>query len=217
MRTWLRKCRLGVVFLLLSVGLGIAFWQPLSPQDLMSWAAGLTLHPLTIVALVILQVLLHAFALPGSLMLWVFAPLFTPPVATFLLTTGSVLGALAAYAFVRWIGTDWQPGTRGEGMLKVLEKRQDFLTQLIFRVLPGFPHSVMNYGGGMLRLPLKTYLAAATLGLSIKWLVYAKAVHALFAAGAEGESIDFGHLLPLIVLTLLLALGAIFRKRLMAG
>jgi len=208
---------LTVMILLLLAGLGVAVWQPIAPQKVLEWAGELTLHPVTIALLVILQVLLHAFALPGSLMLWVFAPLFTPPVATALLTTGSVLGALAAYVFARWVGTNWKPGNRGGRLMGILEKRQDFLTQLIFRVLPGFPHSVVNYGGGMLRLPLKKFLSAAILGLTIKWLVYANAVHALVAAGAEGESIHMENLLPLIVLTVLLLLGAVFRKRLAGG
>lgn len=212
MDVWLRRFRLFVLAFILGAGLGLTYWQPVSPEELLEWAMGIELDPWTVVALVALQVLLHAFALPGSLMLWVFAPLFEPVAATVLLTTGSVLGALAAYALVGWAGVDWKPGLRTDRVIAVLARRPDFTIQVILRVLPGFPHSVLNYGAGVLGLSLGGFLAAATLGLAVKWFVYAKAVHALVAAGVEGEPMGLQTLAPIIVLVVLLTIGAIFRR-----
>ncbi len=209
---WWNRCRLAVVGALLGIGLGLALWQPLSSEDLMDWALDLRAQPWTVGALVALQTALHALALPGSLMLWVFAPLFRPEVAAALLTIGSVSGALAAYVLARWAGADWKPGRRTEPVMAFLSRRRDFATQLILRILPGFPHSVLNYGAGVLGLPLRAFLAAATLGLSIKWFVYSEAVHTLVASGLGEEPLGLQTVAPLIVLAVMLMLGIALRK-----
>ena len=74
----------------------------------------------------------------------------------------------------------------------------DLLTLLAMRMLPGFPHSVINFASGVLRLPMKTFVAATIVGLTIKWGVYATAMYGITDA-IEGEDvITIGTVLPLI-------------------
>ncbi len=94
-----------------------------------------------------------------------------------------------------------------------LERRGDFLTQCALRVLPGFPHSVVNFAAGLLRLPLSTFVMAAIIGLVLKWAVYASAIFGALEAVESEEAISANVILPLVALTLLLLAGAWLRRR----
>ncbi|SEP92756.1 Uncharacterized membrane protein YdjX, TVP38/TMEM64 family, SNARE-associated domain [Ectothiorhodospira magna] len=190
------------------IGLGLAFWQPISLDALLDFGHQAGAHPLVAVGLVLLQALLLALALPGTLILWVVAPIYPPLIAAGLLTAGSVLGALGAYEISRHL-RGRRPAEVATGrVVNLLRERGDFLTQLVLRIVPGFPHSVINYGAGMLGLPLLPFLAAATLGLAVKWMVYAAAVHALVEVGTGAEEFGLDALVPLVGLALFLAVGA---------
>src|SRR5690554_8030252 len=86
-----------------------------------------------------------ALGLPGSIGLWLIAPFYTPLAATPMLIVGSVLGALGAYWLSARVGDRWTPKGLTRKIMRRLETRSDFLTQCALRVLPGFPHSVVNY------------------------------------------------------------------------
>lgn len=187
-----------------------------SPSPDILWQIGNRLadNPWTAVALVLLQVVLFGLALPGSMVFWLIAPFYSPLVATLLLTLGGTGGALAARRLSRWLGRNWQPAERKRGpLLALLRENSGFMGQLAVRVLPGFPHSVVNYTAGLLRWPLPTFLAAALLGLTLKSLVYASAVHGLVEAELEDRPIDAGTLLPLVALALLLILAMLWKRR----
>jgi uncharacterized membrane protein YdjX (TVP38/TMEM64 family) len=193
---------------------GLAIWQPVAVADALTWGETMASHPFTIPLLIGLQALLLSLALPGTLMLWVVAPFYPPVVSAAILTAGSTLGALGAYHAARWMGGAWRPGITGQRVLRLLRRQGDVWTQLALRVLPGFPHSVVNFGAGTLSLPLAGFLLAAAVGLGVKWLVYAYAVHALMYAGLHGEQISAVSLLPLVALAVLLAGGRWLRARL---
>lgn len=185
-----------------------------SPESLWQIGNRLADNPWTAVALVLLQVLLFGLALPGSLIFWLIAPFYPPVMATLLLTLGSTGGALAAHRLSGWLGRNWQPAERKHRpLLALLRENSGFMGQLAVRVLPGFPHSVVNYTAGLLHWPLPTFLAAALIGLAIKSLVYAMAVHGLVEAELENRPLDATTLLPLVVLTLLLILAMLWKRR----
>ena len=206
--------RLVALGILAAVAVIVAIRQPVAIADAVTWGEAMAAYPTTIVLLILIQALLLALALPGTLMLWVVAPFYPPLAAAAILTAGSTAGALGAYLAAGWFGRTWRPGPTGQRVLKLLRRQGDFLTQMALRVLPGFPHSVVNYGAGSLRLPLAGFLAAAAIGLGIKWTVYAYAVAALVRPGLDGEGIDPVSLLPLLVLALLLVGGRYLRSRL---
>jgi uncharacterized membrane protein YdjX (TVP38/TMEM64 family) len=207
-----RRYRLAILVALLASGLALVVWQPPFLEMLLEQGRELAGRPWAPVVLVALQAILLTFALPGTLVLLVVAPLYPPITGTALLTTGAVLGAMGAYVISRWAGSDAGLGAGSRRIIDLLTERGDFLTQLALRVMPGFPHSVVNYGAGILGLPLPTFLAAATLGLGVKWFVYCSAVNALVQAGAEEEPLGLRTLAPLLLLAVLLAVSALVRQ-----
>jgi uncharacterized membrane protein YdjX (TVP38/TMEM64 family) len=212
-----QRWRLLAVSILAIVVVALAIYQPVAMVDALAWGEALAPHPATVPLLILLQALLLALALPGTLMLWIVAPFYHPLAAAAILTTGSTLGALGAYYTARWLGRAWRPGPTGQRVLRLLRRQGDVWTQLALRVLPGFPHSVVNYGSGTLGLPLPGFLLAAAAGLGAKWVVYAYAVQTLMQSGIEGESISPASLLPLLALVALLAGGRWLRGRLRQG
>ncbi len=204
--------RLWLLVGLVLAGVAVAFWEPIPLDKALAWGAHLADKPLTALFLVLLQTVLLAIALPGTLVLWLVAPFYHPAVATALLTLGSTAGGLAAYFIARRLGGGWRPPDKGRRTMRLMARHGDFATLLALRVLPGFPHSVVNYGAGTLRLPLVSFTLATVLGLLVKWGVYSTAIHGLAEAGAKGEPPGIDALLPLLVLAVLFAFGGAVRR-----
>lgn len=212
---WLRRHWAGLLLgLLIVAGLVLASWHTRELAQFLEWGERVADLPVAIVAVVFLMAVLFTFALPGSLVFWVIAPFHSPVVSVIMLLIGSVAGAFGAHRFSHRVGKRWSPGKNAERVVALLEKRSDLLTQTALRVFPGFPHSVVNYAGGVLGLPLGPFLLAAVLGLTVKWGVYATAVHGAVEAIETGDALQLGTVLPLFVLAGLLLLGALVRRRL---
>jgi len=201
---------------LILLGLVVSIWQPFSMEELMTWGRAAAANPLIVGAIVAAMILLFAFGLPGSFGLWLIAPFQTPLVATALLVTRSVLGALGAYAFSRRLRGDWKPNGFSGRIVELLSRRGGVMTQTALRILPGFPHSVINFAGGLLLLPLLAFTVSALIGLTVKWGVYATAVHGLADALEKGETMQASTIYPLLALSALLLAGAWARSRLAA-
>ena len=158
-------------------------------------------------AIVLAQLVLFTFGQPGSILLWAAALLYPPPLATLILTAGGTAGALGAYLFARRLTRLDVSAARGHRLFNILERQGDFFTLCALRVLPGMPHSAINYASGTLALPLPRFLAATALGLAFKSYLYSAAVGA--ATGATGPSnlLRLDVLGPLFAIALLLLLG----------
>ncbi len=209
-----QRWRLAALFGLVLLGFALAAWQPFALAELIEWGQELTQHPAAIPLLITTQALLLALALPGTLLLWMVAPFFEPLAATLILTTGSTLGALGAYGISAWLGQTWRPDAQDGKLKRLLSQHSDLLTQLALRILPGFPHSVVNYTAGALRLNLLRFVLAAVIGLGIKWAVYASAVQSLVQTGLGEDPLDPRILAPLFIITVLLLLGRYAQHRL---
>jgi uncharacterized membrane protein YdjX (TVP38/TMEM64 family) len=188
-------------------------WHSPELADVQRWAAEASHHPVVIVSVIAIMAVTLAIGFPGSIGLWLIAPFYTPPVATLMLTIGSVAGALGAYHLSARLGACWTPKGLTRQVMGKLERRSDFLTQCALRVLPGFPHSVVNFAAGLLRLPLTTFVMAAIIGLALKWAVYASAIFAALEAVESEQAISVSVIFPLVTLTLLLLAGAWFKRR----
>ncbi|MDI5933364.1 TVP38/TMEM64 family protein [Halomonas kalidii] len=188
-------------------------WHSPDLAALQRWAEEASHHPLTMVSVILVMAVTLAVGLPGSIGLWLIAPFYTPLAATPMLIVGSVGGALGAYCLAARVGECFSPGTLTRRVMRMLEKRSDFLTQCALRVMPGFPHSVVNYAAGLCRLPLATFIIAAVVGLGIKWAVYASAIHGSLAAVEREDALGTVVVMPLVTLTLLLLVGGWMRRR----
>lgn len=194
-------------------------WLWYSP-DLMAikrWAAAMSHHPLVVIAVMGTMAITLAIGLPGSIGLWLIAPFYPPLVATLMLTFSSVAGAWGAYLLAARAAGRWQPKGLTLKVMDTLKERSDLLTQCALRVLPGFPHSVINFAAGLGHIPLKRYLLAAAIGLSVKWAVYSSAIYGALEAVEEKDALQFDVVLPLVLLTVLLFAGGWYRRRVEAA
>lgn len=196
----------------------VVLWHSPDLSALRQWAETTSHHPLVIIGVILTMTLTLSVGLPGSIGLWLIAPFYPPHIATPMLIVGSVGGAVGGYHLAAQFGKRWQPGGFTHKIMAMLSQRSDLLTQSALRVMPGFPHSVINYASGFCRLPLGTFVVAAALGLGIKWTVYTSAIYnGLQAVAGEDEALSLDTLLPLLVLALLLLAGAWMRRRMEAG
>lgn len=194
-------------------------WLWCSP-DLMAvkqWASQASHHPVVIIGVMLIMAVTLAIGLPGSIGLWLIAPFYPPLIATVMLTLSSVAGAMGAYQVAARAGQHWNPKGLTLKVMQMLEQRSDLMTQCALRILPGFPHSVINFAAGLRSISLKTFLLAAVIGLSIKWGVYSSAIYGALEAIEEENALQFDVVMPLIALALLLLVGAWFRRRVEAA
>lgn len=194
-------------------------WLWHSP-DLMvakQWASQASHHPVVIIGVMLIMAVTLAIGLPGSIGLWLIAPFYSPLMATVMLTLSSVAGAFGAYQIAARAGQRWNPRGLTLKVMQMLEQRSDLMTQCALRILPGFPHSVINFAAGLRGISIKTYLLAAALGLSVKWGVYSSAIYGALEAIEEEDALQFDVVLPLIALTVLLLAGAWLRRRVEAA
>jgi uncharacterized membrane protein YdjX (TVP38/TMEM64 family) len=205
---------LALLVALVAFGLGV---HTLDLVDLQATLAHARIHaaqwwfaPL----LVLLQVLLFTFALPGSATLWLVAPLFAPFAATFILTAGGCIGALSAHAFARGLAGTRLARLQASHGYGVMRSQSDFLMQCALRLTPGFPHSAINYTAGVLRLPIVPFAVAAAIGFGIKAWLYSNLIEQALAAGTPADLLAPEALWPLVALALvLLAARAVRRSR----
>ncbi|WP_019592913.1 MULTISPECIES: VTT domain-containing protein [unclassified Thioalkalivibrio] len=183
------------------------------PERVLTAGQQLTADPWRLAALVVLMAVLFTFALPGSLVVWLIAPFVSPWIAVPLLVTGSTLGALGGYWLAGRLGADRGPLKRHPWLVEALRRHGDFLHLMAMRTFPGFPHSVINYAAGMLRLSRVAFVLATILGLSVKWGVYASVLYGAAEAIERGDALDLRTLVPLAVLAVLLLAGGWLRQR----
>lgn len=207
------RWKLLVILALIVTGLILSIWQPVELADLLAYGRQMGDRPWFILTVIVVMALLFTFGLPGTLCMWLIAPFNPPWLATLILLTGSLLGAMGARFVGSKLRKGWKPGRIGGSVMGLLEKRSDLLTQTALRVLPGFPHSIINFAGGVLRLPLGIYMLAALIGLSVKWAVYSSAAHGATEALETGEPMSPSMLIPLIILTGLLLVGSWVKYR----
>ncbi len=165
-------------------------------------------------ALALVTALLYAAGLPGSLMVWVVGLVLPPAVAVPVFVAGGVAGAFAAYSLARGAGRSVEEEAAGSGLVRLLTRRSDFATLVAVRLAPGFPHSAINMGAGLLGLPRGRFLGASAVGLTIKGTLYVSAIHRASQVSSLEEAISWRTLAPLAGLTLLLLVGPPLARRL---
>jgi uncharacterized membrane protein YdjX (TVP38/TMEM64 family) len=163
---------------------------------------------------VIIKAVLYMFALPGSSMYWISGILFEPLYATIIVVIGGVLGAVLAYRFSQSMSNDAAEKIQSSRFFKVIRNHSDFATLSAVRSLPNFPHSIINYGAGILRIPMKIFLPSTLIGFTAKGYLYTSAIHHASTADDLSDVIKLQTVLPLILLTLLFVIGKFLQRKL---
>lgn len=198
---------------LLAFGLAAHWLELFAWREALDWARGHAARWWLAPALILLQVLLFMFGLPGSTVLWLVAPLYAPAASTLILAAGGSAGGLAAYWFAGRLTGESLAHLRASRGYRVLARESDFLVLCALRLVPAFPHSVLNYGAGILRLPLGRFLAAAAIGLGVKAYLYSSVIHHALEADAPADLLRAEALLPLVALALALFAARALRRR----
>lgn len=154
--------------------------------------------------LIVLQVVLFTFALAGSLFLWVTATLYPPTESAMILALGATLGGLSAYFFSKNLASDWIEKIEGSKVYRLLQENDNFYTLFALRIMPAFPHALINYSSGILKVKLKYFLPASFIGVAIKSYLFSSIIHQAVISGSVYDLIDVKVLAPLIIFSLLI-------------
>lgn len=177
------------------------------PQQLISIARGYADNWWLMIFIIIAQVVLFTFALAGSSFLWVAATLYAPIISTLLLVTGATLGAISAYFFSQRLTDDWIEKIEYTKIYRLLKEKDNFFTLLALRLLPAFPHAVVNYSSGILKVRLKYFIPSAIIGIGLKSYVFSTVIYKATTSGSISDLLDPGVLAPLIFLSILIFVG----------
>jgi uncharacterized membrane protein YdjX (TVP38/TMEM64 family) len=172
------------------------------------WTHAWWLVPLLVLA----QALPFALALPGSVMFLVIGLLYDPLPATAMIAAGGVAGSTMGYVFSRRLADTWLQRVRTHRLYRLLRDNSSFLMLCALRTLPGFPHSIINYGSGMLRTPLKRFVFSAVVGYTIKGMLYATILHSVVELEEGRALVSLEVLWPLVAVAALLIVGFFLQK-----
>lgn len=203
--------KLLIIALLISTGFMLDFYGLLEPEKMLGIARVYADHWWLVVVLILLQAVMFTFALAGSLFLWVAAPLYPPATAAFILGAGAALGGVGAYWFSQKLTDDWIARIENSHAYKLLHKQDNFFALFALRVFPAFPHSLVNYSSGILRVRLSHFILAAFLGVGIKSYIYSRVIYNAASGASLDELMNISTYGPLLLLSAL-SLAGLFIK-----
>ncbi len=210
-RTYIKKLLIVVVLIAAGILLDFAGW--LDAGKILVVAREYADHWWLVVVLILLQTVLFTFALAGSLVFWVAAPLYPPVMATFILAAGATLGGIGAYFFSSYMTDEWTKRIENSQAYKLLHKQDNFFTLFALRVFPAFPHSLVNYSSGVLRVKLSHFIPAAFLGVGIKSYIYSDIIYNLTTTASIDDLLNFSTIAPLILLSAISFLGVFIKYK----
>ena len=199
--------------MLITTGILLQLAGLLDPQELIAMARGYADHWWLAVLLVVLQIILFTFALAGSSILWVAATLYPPVTASIILTTGATLGGVSAYLFSRTLTSDWIHKVENSHIYRLLQKEDNFFTLLALRLMPAFPHAIVNYSSGILNVKLTHFILAATIGLAVKSYLFSKLIYQATSEPSLDYLLDFSTYGPLLLLSGIMIIGIIIKHK----
>lgn len=163
--------------------------------------------------LILIKATLYAFALPGSIIYLAAGFIYEPLHATLIIVAGGVSGSTAAYFLSRSMSRQNHDRIQSSKAFSVIKKHSDFAALSAARTLPGFPHSIINYGSGILKIPLTRFILTAAIGFAAKGFLYASAIHQATRMDDFRETSTLQMAGPLILLALLFVAGKIMHGK----
>jgi len=203
-----------IVAALIAAGIFLDLAGMFDADKMLNLARGYADQWWLVLLLILLQVILFTFALAGSLFLWVVAPLYPPAMATFILAAGGTLGGVTAYLFSRRLTDDWIQKIENSRTYKLLHNQDNFFALFALRVFPAFPHSLVNYSSGILKVKLSHFILAAILGISIKSYIYARVIYNATTSVSVEDLLNISTYGPLMLLSVITFAGVFIRYRL---
>ena len=205
--------KLLIVALLITTGILLEFYGLLDAEKMLNMARGYSDQWWLVVVLILLQAVLFTFALAGSFFLWIAAPLYPPAMATFILAAGGTLGGIGAYWFSKNLTDEWVEKIENSHAYKLLHKQDNFFALFALRVFPAFPHSLVNYSSGILKVKLSHFIAAAILGIGIKSYIYADVIYNATTSASFDELMELSTYGPLVLLSTLTLIGVYLKYK----
>ena len=205
--------KLLIVALLITAGILLEVVGLLDAEKMLNIARGYSDEWWLVVVLILLQAVLFTFALAGSFFLWIAAPLYPPAMATFILAAGGTLGGIGAYWFSKNLTNEWVEKIENSHAYKLLHKQDNFFTLFALRVFPAFPHSLVNYSSGILKVKLSHFIPAAILGIGIKSYIYADVIYNATTSASLDELMNISNYGPLILLSALTLIGVFVKYK----
>jgi uncharacterized membrane protein YdjX (TVP38/TMEM64 family) len=152
-------CMLGASAFLLPVGDWLVFsLEWIDTHRNIAWAVYVTAYVFASVLLI-----------PGLILTLAAGFLFGLPLGVALASTGSVLGATAAFLVGRFFARDWAAERITEmPRFRALDKaasQDGFVIVFLARLSPLFPFNLMNYGLGVTSLRLRDYFFGSWIGM----------------------------------------------------
>ena len=205
--------KLSILIVLVAIGFILQFGGLLDAGKILLVAREYVDHWWLIVILLLVQIVLFTFALAGSLVFWIVAPLYPPVNAALIVAAGATLGGLGAYFFSQYITEDWVKKIEKSHAYRLLHREDNFFSLFALRIFPGVPHWLINYSSGILKVKISHFIAAAFLGIGIKSYVYADIVYNLASTASFNDILNVTTLLPLILLSLITLLGVFIKYK----
>jgi uncharacterized membrane protein YdjX (TVP38/TMEM64 family) len=203
--------KLLILGVLILAGVLLQLSGTLDPAELIGLAREYTDQWWLPVVLVLAQVLLFTFSLPGTVFLWVAAALFPPIPAALILAAGATLGGVSAYYFSATLSDEWVHRVENSHVYRVLHKQDNFFALLAMRIMPAFPHGLVNYSSGILKVNLYYFIPAAFIGIGVKSYMYAGVIYEAAGGASLHDLLDFSTFGPLVLLAVLMFAGVIVK------
>lgn len=131
----------------------------------------------------------------------------------FILTAGATLGGIGAYWFSQRLIDEWVEKIENSHAYKLLHKQDNFFTLFALRVFPAFPHSLVNYSSGILKVKLSHFIFAAMLGIGIKSYIYADVIYSATTSASLNELMNISTYGPLLLLSVLTFVGIFIKYK----
>ncbi|MEX0736552.1 MAG: VTT domain-containing protein [Bacteroidota bacterium] len=154
-----------------------------------------------------------AFALPASVFFFITPLLFSPLPATAIICVGSATGTTMGYIAARYIGGSWVERFRDHRVTRFLKRHSSFASLFAIRAFPSSPHGFINYGAGLVRIPLPKFLLATLCGVGIKAFLYATAISGSVGASSIREALNWQTVTALTAISLLAIGGHVVQRR----
>jgi len=208
-----RKRRSIFFTLLFVAGLVLYFTTGLNELITPERVKPLANHPLTPLFIVLSMAAAWTFALPGSVFFFVTPLLFAPPEATLIICAGSAAGRFLGYGTARFVGGPWVERFHSHRVTQFLSRHSSFASLFAIRIFPGSQHGLINYGAGLVKVPIVRFLVATIAAIAIKAFLYAKAIEGSVGASNVQEALNWQTVTALSLLGLLALGGHVLGRR----